>query len=80
MEPLENKIKKLPPRYVCITTFSLFSSGIILFGNKKHNTFLNIINDLISYSGYQLISLNTEQLSRTPSISIESSLDFDDAY
>lgn len=63
-----------------LSDFSLHSIGLLLFREKKHADFRELINDLLVGAGYSLVSLSTSDMDNVIQSATEFKLDFDDAY
>ena len=71
-----NKIKNAN---VFISDLSIHSIGIILFNNKKEETFISLTNELI-LNEVSVVAIPLEKLQEVEKTSKEFKLDFDDAY
>mgnify|MGYP001774260358 CR=1 FL=1 len=79
-DEVERVFRTVPPSDLCVTEFTLYSLGIILFRRKQQHTFLRIVNDLFVESGLCRVRLNVEDMPSVASASLRFSLDFDDAH
>ncbi len=61
-----------------ISDFSLHSIGVILFKNKKEDSFLKFLNDL--FLDTEVITLSPELYHNLPESKKSLNLDFDDSY
>jgi hypothetical protein len=72
-------LQTIPPAEFCLSEFSLYSLGIILFRRQHHREFLKMTKDLQD-NGIQLMRITANELPDVASIAQQFSLDFDDAY
>ncbi|MEJ5308399.1 MAG: PIN domain-containing protein [Anaerolineae bacterium] len=72
-------LQTIPPAELCLSEFSLYSLGIILFRRQHHREFLKMTKDLQD-NGIQLTRITANELPNVASIAQQFSLDFDDAY
>ncbi|MBI1762636.1 MAG: PIN domain-containing protein [Acidobacteria bacterium] len=63
-----------------ITTFALFSIGLLLFRRGYATYWPRFINDLIASGRVQVVSLAHQELATLLQVAQQLSLDFDDAY
>ncbi len=58
--------QETPHDQLCLTEFSLYSIGIILFRRNLHNTFQRIIDDLMINGGLRLVRLTPSDMLNIP--------------
>lgn len=63
-----------------ISDFCLHSVGLLLFRQKRHKTFWQLIMDLILNAGVEVVSRSVEEMESVVSAAQRFNLDFDDAY
>lgn len=78
-DEVKTLLQTMPPNELCLSEFSLYSLGIILFKRQHHREFLEMTKDLLD-NGIQLIRVTANELPSVASIAQQFSLDFDDAY
>ena len=61
-----------------ITDLALHSIGIILFKLEKYELYTSFVNDMLK-NGMNIVSLDTDELSKLDIVVREFNLDFDDA-
>lgn len=60
-------LQTIPPAQFCLSEFSLYSLGIILFRHQHHREFLKMMKDLQD-NGIQLIRITANELPDVASI------------
>jgi predicted nucleic acid-binding protein len=63
-----------------LSEFALYSIGIVLFRQKKHQAFRQFIDDLILGGRVRLVRVSARDMPEVARISQEFALDFDGAY
>lgn len=63
-----------------ISEFSLYSLGVILLRLKRHEAFVQALEDLLLSGACGLIRLEVQDMARVAEAARAFSLDFDDAY
>jgi len=73
-------LESIAPENLYLTEFSLYSPGIILLRREMHDTFLQMVDDLLLTGGIRLVRLGLEDMQDVVHVSRRFNLDFDDAY
>ena len=73
-------LRQTPPETLCLSEFSLYSLGIILFRFKLHEIFVRAVDDLLTSGVLHLVRLDLEHMAKVAEVARNFSLDFDDAY
>ncbi|HID86247.1 MAG TPA: PIN domain-containing protein [Anaerolineae bacterium] len=73
-------LESIAPENLYLTEFSLYSLGIILLRREMHDTFLQMVDDLLLTGGIRLVRLGLEDMQDVVHVSRRFNLDFDDAY
>jgi len=76
----ERFLKEVPAERLHVSDFSLYSIGIILLRLKKHDTFLEFVDDVFVRGGVTLLRLSLSDFEDVIEAARKFNLDFDDAY
>ncbi|MHA1505758.1 MAG: type II toxin-antitoxin system VapC family toxin [Candidatus Asgardarchaeia archaeon] len=76
----EEFLRKIPSEHLHISDFSLYSIGIILFRQGKHETFLDFVEDVFMRGKITILRLSLFDVNEIIKSSKSFNLDFDDAY
>ncbi|HKP13372.1 MAG TPA: PIN domain-containing protein [Blastocatellia bacterium] len=77
---VERLLLNIPAQTLYLTEFSLYSIGIILIRQKKHSSFVSMVEDLIERAGVSVLRLLPGDLREVGNHAQHFNLDFDDAY
>ena|SRR5436853_1122727 len=77
---VERLLLNIPARNLYLTEFSLYSIGIILIRQKKHSSFVSMVEDLIEKASINVLRLLPGDLQDVANHAQSFNLDFDDAY
>ena len=77
---VERLIRETEAGKLHLTEFALYSLGIVLLRRKRHETFLQILDDLLLHRRARLIRLGVRDMKAIVGASQNYNLDFDDAY
>jgi hypothetical protein len=69
-----------PPARLHLSEFSLYSLGVILLRLKRHEAFVQALDDLLLSGACGLIRLEVQDMTKVADAARTFSLDFDDAY
>lgn len=72
--------KEIPSRLLYISSFALFSIGIILTNRKQQELFITLLNDLFNRGNVKILEPSIEDLQSISLLSKKSGLDFDDSF
>ncbi|MCY7408802.1 MAG: PIN domain-containing protein [Chitinophagales bacterium] len=72
--------KEIPSRLLFISSFALFSIGIILTSRKQQELFVTLLNDLFNRGNVKILEPSIEDLHSISLLSKKSGLDFDDSF
>lgn len=76
----EKFLKEIPAEHLHVSDFSVFSIGIILFRQRKHDVLLEFVEDVFVRGGVILLRLSLFDFEEVVKVSKKYNLDFDDAY
>jgi predicted nucleic acid-binding protein len=79
-DEVEKLLRSVQREELCISEFSLYSIGIVLFRRKLYETFVRLVDDLILTGGIRLLRLTPEDVRQLAEAARQFNLDFDDAY
>lgn len=77
---VERLIRETEAGDLHLTEFTLYSLGIVLMRRKRHDVFLEVLNDLLVRRRVRLIRLVVSDMKAVANASKTYALDFDDAY
>jgi predicted nucleic acid-binding protein len=76
----EKFLCQMPRGSLFVSEFSLYSLGVFLFRQEKHEVFLKLVEDLFESLAICLVRLTTQDVPALISAAQRYHLDFDDAY
>lgn len=76
----ERFLREISPSELAVSDFSVYSIGIILTKQKKHDVFLEFVDDVLLRGGLSLLRLTPFDFESLVENSRRFKLDFDDAY
>ena len=76
----ERFLRETPLGELAVSDFSVYSIGIILFRQKKHEVFREYVEDALLRGGFSLLRLTPFDSESLVEASRKFRLDFDDAY
>ena len=76
----ERFLKEVPTEHLHVSDFTLYSIGIILFKQRKYDTFSEFVEDVFVRGGITLLRLSFFDFEEAIKASKKFNLDFDDAY
>jgi len=79
-DEVEKLLRSVQREELCISEFSLYSIGIVLFRRKLYEAFVRLVDDLILTGGIRLLRLTPEDVRQLAEAARQFNLDFDDAY
>ena len=79
-DQVERFLKSLPPEQLYLSEFAFYSLGIILFRHKRHDAFVQMVEDLLAMGGIRLVRLEADETRDIVRAAQSFNLDFDDAY
>jgi predicted nucleic acid-binding protein len=79
-DEVEKLLRSVQREEFCISEFSLYSIGIVLFRRKLYEAFVRFVDDLILTGGIRLLRLTPEDVRQLAEAAQQFNLDFDDAY
>ena len=79
-DDVEKLLRSIRGEELCISEFSLYSVGIVLFRQKLYDIFVRFVDDLILTGGIRLLKLAPEDVKQLAEVAQRFNLDFDDAY
>jgi predicted nucleic acid-binding protein len=79
-DEVEKLLRSVQREELCISEFSLYSIGIVLFRRKLYEAFVRLVDDLILTGGIRLLRLTPEDVRQLAEAAQQFNLDFDDAY
>ena len=77
---VERLIRETEAEDLHLTEFALYSLGVVLMRRKRHDVFLEILQDLLVRRRVRLIRLVVSDMKAIANASKTYKLDFDDAY
>lgn len=77
---VERLIRATKPEDLHLTEFALYSLGVVMMRRKRHDIFLEILDDLLVRRRVGLIRLAPSDMKAIAAASKAHNLDFDDAY
>ena len=78
-EEVRQFLRTIPSDILCMSDFSLYSMGIILFKLEKANLFNAFVEDIV-IDGVTVLSLTYDDILGLYNIAKQYNLDFDDSY
>lgn len=79
-DDVERLIRETQAGRLHLTEFTLYSLGIVLIRRRRHDTFLQALNELLGPGGLRLVRLAVGDMKAVTDASRNFNLDFDDAY
>jgi len=79
-EEVERFLRNTSPEQLYLSEFALYSLGIILFRYRRHDAFLQIVQDLLTTNRIRLVRLGEAETQSIVRAARRFNLDFDDAY
>ena len=79
-DEVEKLLRSVQREEFCISEFSLYSIGIVLFRRKLYEAFVRFVDDLILTGGIRLLRLTPGDVRQLAEAAQQFNLDFDDAY
>ena len=79
-EEVERFLRDTPPGQLYLSEFALYSLGIIPFRQGEHDTFLQVVQDLLATNRIHLVRLGEAEMQSIARAAQRFNLDFDDAY
>jgi predicted nucleic acid-binding protein len=77
---VERLIRETESGDLHLTEFALYSLGVVLMRRKRHDVFLEVLQDLLVRRRVRLIRLVVSDMKAIANASRTYNLDFDDAY
>jgi predicted nucleic acid-binding protein len=79
-DDVERLLRETQAGRLHLTEFTLYSVGVVLIRRKRHDSFLEALNELFGAGGLRLIRLAVSDMKAVADASRNFNLDFDDAY
>ena len=79
-DDVERLLRETRAARLHLSEFTLYSLGIVLMRRRKHDTFLQALDELLAAAVVRLIRLTVRDMKAIADASRNYNLDFDDAY